>query len=91
MSNKIKSIQKGIGEDSIYFSTDPSTPDQYKVDEIKRDSEFFGYDGSGATVYYSCFEGIKNKELVFTIMLSSDLVIIYEPMEANENFTNKPF
>ena len=37
MENKIKSVEKGYGENSIFFSISPNCSEQYRVDEIKEE------------------------------------------------------
>lgn len=73
MEQKIKSIEKGWGEGSVFFSTDQKTQEAYRVDEIIEICKQISKKHR-ITIY----EGYKNSKLVFKIGACSDITIIYK-------------
>lgn len=76
---KIKSVEKGWGEDSTFFSTSEKLQESSscKVDEIKEEVKIVGageYCYLSHTVYY----GYKNGKLVFEMGASIDVTVTYE-------------
>ena len=77
MKNKIKSIEKGWGEGSIYFTTDKENKGLYTcVDEIIEETKTIGqgyYNDLTRLVY----RGYKDKKLIFEIESSSGITLRY--------------
>lgn len=71
MEKKIKSVEKGWGEGSMFFST-LSTAIPYKVDEIKEETKEISSDKK-----ISVLRGYKKGNLYFEMGITSDVVILY--------------
>lgn len=67
---KIKSIEKGWGEDSIYFTTNEKATNH--VDEIVQDGKQISSD-TLITVY----KGFKNGKIVFEMAANSDITLTF--------------
>lgn len=72
MANKIKSIEKGWGEGSTYFTTDKKAATFHIVDEIKE--EIINIGVSAITVY----RGYRNGNLYFHIEAGGGITLIFE-------------
>jgi DNA (cytosine-5)-methyltransferase 1 len=64
MEQKIKSVEKGWGENSIYFATHSNASKFNKVDEIKEEIRQTSIDGDGFHVY----RGYKDGKLFFEMV-----------------------
>lgn len=77
MNRTIKSIEKGYGQDSTFFSTDNNVYKYSKVDEIKEETKVIGagyYNDLTITVY-----GIyKNGERIAEIEANSAITLRFE-------------
>ena len=73
MENKIKSVEKGYGENSIIFSISKRYSEQYRVDEIKEEQEQVSQNG-----IFNVYRGYKNGKLVFEMGATIDVTVIYE-------------
>lgn len=73
MEDKIFSIEKGWGEDSTFYTTNPKVGGYHKVDEIKEEFKQTSMDGNGITVY----RGFKDGKLVFEMGASIDITLNY--------------
>lgn len=71
---KIKSVQKGVGEGSIFFTTDKNMgyPSE-QVSEITEETRQVSYKRR-----INVLRGLKAGRLVFEMGVSNDVVIIYE-------------
>ena len=74
MENKIYSVEKGWGESSTFYTTNPKARGYQKVDEIKEEFKQTYMDGNGITIY----RGYKDGKLVFEIGASIDVTVKYE-------------
>lgn len=84
---KIRSIRKGFGESSIFFTTDFGAGRMTKVDEIKEELKYFGKSEDYVKVVY---RGYVNNEMVFE-MDSNDTTIIFwteSELEKIKKFNN---
>lgn len=72
MEKKIKSVEKGWGEDSIFFSTTEFVLPEYKADEIKEETKEISSDKK-----ISVLRGYKKGNLYFEMGITSDVVILY--------------
>ena len=72
MKNKIKSVEKGYGENSIFFSISPNCSEQYRVDEIKEEQKQVSPDD-----IFNVYRGYKNGKLVFEMGATIDVTVIY--------------
>lgn len=68
---KIKSIEKGWGEGSTFFSTDIQVSKRYFVEEIKEDIKNVG---PGLITVY---RGYIEERLVFEMGASVDITVVY--------------
>ena len=73
MAAKIKSVEKGFGEGSVFFSTNPNVSAEYFVDEICV-SEIH-YDSE---IYMRRFSGYVNGELRFEMNECRNTTVIYQ-------------
>lgn len=73
MSKKIKSVEKGWGEDSIFYTTNPKVQEQFRVNEIREEVKQIS-DSSGMSVY----RGYIGDSLVFEMGISSDITVTFE-------------
>ena len=71
MEKKIKSVEKGWGEGSTFFSTS-SVATPYKLDEIKEETKEISSDKK-----ISVLRGYKKGNLYFEMGITSDVVILY--------------
>jgi len=72
MEQKIKSVEKGWGENSTFFSTAQTVSEAYRVDEIKEESKQISSD-----IVVNVYRGYKNGELFFEMGASIDLTVIF--------------
>ncbi len=72
MSQKIRAIEKGWGEGSILFSTNPQAIETVRVDEIKEDSKQVSND-----VIINVYRGYKEGQLVFEMGASIDVTVYF--------------
>ena len=73
MEQKIKSIEKGWGEGSIFYSTNPKVVEQYQVDEITEGSKQISNDNM-----INIYRGYKDGKLIFEIAAGINVTVIYE-------------
>ena len=66
----IKSIEKGYGESSIFFSTDKMCGTEYRVDEIKQEGKQISND-----MIISVYRGYKNNKLFFEMGITNDITV----------------
>ena len=74
--SKIKSIEKGWGEGSTFFSTYIKVGESYKVSEIKEEWKIITIDGHNSSILV--YRGYRDGNLYFEIEANSQLTIIYE-------------
>ena len=75
--NKIKSIEKGWGESSTYFTTEPKCQNEsMKVDEIKEEVKLVGK-GEYCELSNVVYRGYKDKKLKFEIFANSDITVVF--------------
>ena len=72
MEKKIKSVEKGWGESSVFFSTNERTSPSHRVDEIKEEYKQISSD-TGINIY----RGYINGNLVFEMGASIDVTVVY--------------
>ena len=73
MENKIKSVEKGCGENSISFSISKRYSEQYRVDEIKEEQKQVSPND-----IFNVYRGYKNGKLIFEMGATIDVTVIYE-------------
>jgi len=72
MEKKIKSVEKGFGEKSIFYTTNPKVMDYYKVDEIKQESKIICGDPA-----FEVYRGYINSKLVFEMGINADVTVTF--------------
>ena len=72
---KILSIEKGWGQSSIFFTTNPKCVDEVRVDEIKEEQKQINSD----ELYISVYRGYKNGRIVFEMAAGIDITVVYNP------------
>jgi hypothetical protein len=72
MEGKIKSVEKGFGEDSIFFSTSNLVSETYRVDEIKQEGKQVSNDSM-----ISVYRGYKNGKIFFEMGASIDITLTF--------------
>lgn len=72
MKNEIEWIEKGWGEGSTFFSTNPMAAVSIRVDEIKESVKSIG------ETKILTYVGFKNGKIVFEIEANSSLTIKYK-------------
>lgn len=83
MTQKIKAIEKGWGEGSIFFTTNPAAKSPYFVDEIQEwwqpvEQKYDPATGKTTEITRLVYAGYKEGKLVFLIESGSGLTIKYE-------------
>lgn len=73
MNKKIKSVEKGWGEDSIFYTTNPKVQEQFRVNEIREEVKQIS-DSNRMSVY----RGYKGDSLVFEMGISPDITVTFE-------------
>lgn len=73
MKTIIKSVQKGYGEDSIFFTTNEKANSTVKVDKIEFDSKQVGND-----IIINVYKGYVMDHLVFEMGANIDVTVVYE-------------
>ncbi len=73
MKKVIRSIEKGWGEGSTFFTTDKNVSETFRVDEIKEGFKQTSIDGDGFPIY----SGYKDGKLLFEIGASIHTTVIY--------------
>ena len=73
MKTLIKSVEKGYGEDSIFYSTNPLVAQQYRVDRIEFDSKQVGND-----IIIKGYKGDVMDNVVFEMGANIDVTVVYE-------------
>lgn len=70
--NKIKSVQKGVGEGALFYSTDQNVSLYQRVDEIKEEQK-------NATDYLeiNVYRGYINNRLIFEMGIDRDVTVIF--------------
>ena len=76
MKNVIKSVEKGWGEASIFFSTNKQCAEQYVVDEIKEESKQVSSDK-----IINIYRGYKDGNIKFEMGLDIDITVTYAELE----------
>ena len=76
---KIKSVEKGWGEGSTFFSTSEKLQESSscKVDEIKEEVRHIGI-GEYCSLSHTVYRGYKNGRMVFEMGASIDVTVTYE-------------
>ena len=74
---KIKSVEKGWGESSTFFSTKLKESSSCKVDEIKEEVKIVGA-GEYCSLSHTVYRGYKNGKMVFEMGASIDITVTYE-------------
>jgi len=69
---KIKSVEKGWGEGTIFFSTHPGVAQIYKVDEIKREMANT-FDGP-----FDVYRGYVAGKPKFEMGITADVTTVFE-------------
>ena len=81
MTQKIKSIEKGWGEASTFFSADPKLPhdSQSRVDRIEQEQKQYlvGESDSGC-VDIIVYRGYRTTGMVFEIEAGSGITLMFE-------------
>ena len=72
MEQKIKSVEKGWGEGSTFFSTVQTVSETYRVDEIKEESKQVSND-----IIINVYRGYKDGKLFFEMGASIDVTVAY--------------
>ena len=72
MEQKIKSVEKGWGEDSTFFSTDQTVSEAYRVDVIKEEQKQIGNN-----ILITVYRGYKNGNLFFEMGASIDVTVAF--------------
>jgi len=72
MEQKIKSVEKGWGEGSTFFSTAQTVSETYRVDEIKEESKQVSND-----VIINVYRGYKDGKLFFEMGASIDVTVAF--------------
>ena len=72
MEQKIKSVEKGWGEGSIFFSVDSKVGEIYRVDEIKEEKKQVSSD-----LMINVYRGYKDGNLVFEMGDSIDVTVVF--------------
>jgi hypothetical protein len=72
MEQRIKSVEKGYGQESIFFMVSKNTTDSWKVDEIKEEGKQISSD-----CMINIFRGYKDGKLVFEMGCSIDVTVTY--------------
>jgi hypothetical protein len=72
MKEKIKSIQKGYGEDIIFYSTNNKVAAQYQVDDIREESKQVS---NNHTI--NVYRGYIGDKLVFEMGASIDVTVVF--------------
>jgi predicted RNA binding protein with dsRBD fold (UPF0201 family) len=74
MSNKIKSVEKGCGDNSIFFTINKKAAKFCQVDEIKEEIKIIGK-GIYNDLEIQVYRGYKNNKLVFEMGQGYDVTI----------------
>ena len=72
MEQKIKSVEKGWGESSTFFSTVQTVSETYRVDEIKEESKQISND-----IVINVYRGYKDGKLFFEMGASIDVTVAF--------------
>lgn len=79
MSNKIKSIEKGWGDNSTFFSTSENALEMYRVSEIKEETKTIKWDCGLDLDYIRVYNVYDSKgNIIAEIEANSCLTICYE-------------
>jgi len=73
--NRIKCIEKGWGQDSIFFTTRKEAT-CFKVDEIKEEVKKIG-NGEYCELTHSVYRGYVNGQVKFEMGVNSDVTVTY--------------
>lgn len=73
MGQKIKSVEKGWGEASTFFSINSNCSEYIRVDEIKEESKQVSLD-----LMINVFRGYKNGKLIFEMGSSIDVTVSFQ-------------
>lgn len=71
---KIKSVEKGWGEGSTFFSVDHAVSLNYRVDEIKEEPKQVSPDH-----IFNVYRGYKDSKLIFEMGATVDVTVTYLP------------
>ena len=72
MEQKIKSVEKGWGEASTFFSTAQTVSETYRVDEIKEEQKQVGNN-----ILINVYRGYKDGKLFFEMGASIDVTVAF--------------
>ena len=73
MKTIIKSVEKGYGEHSIFFTTNEKANSMVRVDRIEYDSKQVGND-----IIINVYKGYTMDNLVFEMGANIDVTVVYE-------------
>lgn len=73
MVQKIKSVEKGWGEASTFFSINPNCSENTRVDEIKEEGKQVSSD-----LMINVFRGYKDGKLIFEMGASIDVTVSFQ-------------
>lgn len=73
MEQNIKSVEKGWGNDSTFFSVNPKCSNNVRVDEIKEESKQVSPDH-----VYNVYRGYINGKLIFEMGASIDVTVSFQ-------------
>ena len=72
MSEKIKSVEKGWGTDSIFFTTRQTASISVRVDEIKEESKQVSND-----TIFNIYRGYRDGKVFFEMGASIDVTVTF--------------
>jgi len=78
MEPKIKSIEKGTGEGTLFFSTNPEVAPRYLVDAIKEEFKPIRFECGLEAESIIVYRGYINGNLSFEISASKDVSLEFE-------------
>lgn len=78
METKIKSIEKGTGEDAVFFSTNPKVGPTFFVDAINEELKHIRFECGLETESIIVYRGYTNGNLRFEIAASKDVSLTFE-------------
>ena len=76
LKQKIKSIEKGWGENSTFFSVDEKVSEILKVDKIREEFKDIG-EGYYNNLSLMVYRGYKKGKMVFEIAANTDITLTF--------------
>lgn len=76
LKQRIKSVERGFGDNSIFFHTCPTWSSLTFVDEIKEEVKVTGC-GECCELTHSIYSGYVNGTLKFEMGINSDVTVTY--------------